>query len=210
MKRKHLQLLYIIIATADILSLLFYEPLRVITKPLLMVSLIGYYFLFAVHFKILFLLALFFALLGDIFLLGNGLNYFLMGLGSFLIMQVLYACVFYENRSQISAQDLIGGVILALIGIILIYILWPNLSSTFKIPVSIYSLAILVMAFFAVRRKKSNATYLPVLVGALFFVSSDALLAINEFTEILNHAGLWVMITYILAQFFIVTGITEE
>jgi uncharacterized membrane protein YhhN len=66
------------------------------------------------------------------------------------------------------------------------------------------------MAYFAMIRKKSNATYVPVLLGSLLFIASDSLLALNEFTDYINHAGLGVMTTYIAAQFLIVTGITEE
>jgi uncharacterized membrane protein YhhN len=197
-------------AIFDIIGLLYFEQIRLITKPSLMIILMAYYFLFAIHFKILFLLALFFAWLGDLFLLGEGFTYFLCGLVSFLIMQVLYSIVFYGNKTKIAVQDLLGSVIFLIYGSVLIYILWPNLSSSLKIPVSIYSIAIILMGFFAMIRKKSNATYVPVLLGALFFIASDSLLALNEFTELLNHAGIGVMITYIIAQFLIVTGITEE
>lgn len=210
MKRKHLQIFYFIVALLDIAGIIYYPDMRCITKPFLMLILIAYYFMFAVNFKMLFLIALIFALLGDIFLLGEGFTYFLCGLISFLIMQFLYILVFYNNRSKMVIQDVIGSAFLLIYAVILIYLLWPNLSVDLRIPVSIYSVAIILMAFFAMIRKKSNVTYVPVVLGALFFIASDSLLALNEFTDMLNHAGLGVMVTYIIAQFLIVTGITEE
>jgi uncharacterized membrane protein YhhN len=210
MKRKHLQLFYVIVAILDIVGLTYYEDMRFITKPALMIILMAYYFLYAVNFKILFLLALLFALMGDIFLLGEGFTYFLCGLGSFFIMQILYSFVFYSSKAKIVIQDILGSVFLLVYGAILITLLWPNLSSSLKLPVSLYSVAIIFMAYFAMIRKKSNATYVPVLLGSLLFIASDSLLALNEFTDFINHAGLGVMATYIAAQFLIVTGITEE
>ena len=42
--------------------------------------------------------------------------------------------------------------------------------------------------------------------GALMFVLSDSLLAINKFLEPLPYAGISIMLTYCAAQYFIVTG----
>jgi uncharacterized membrane protein YhhN len=42
--------------------------------------------------------------------------------------------------------------------------------------------------------------------GALFFVVSDSLLAINKFYQAFPFAGLLIMLTYCAAQYFIVRG----
>jgi len=43
-------------------------------------------------------------------------------------------------------------------------------------------------------------------VGAIFFVLSDSLLAINKFYQTFSMAGVGIMLTYCLAQYFIVRG----
>lgn len=48
-----------------------------------------------------------------------------------------------------------------------------------------------------------------VITGALLFVASDSLLAINKFYQPFNSAGLAIMATYGLAQLFIVIGLTK-
>jgi len=44
------------------------------------------------------------------------------------------------------------------------------------------------------------------MVGAILFVVSDSLLALNKFYVAINYAGIIVMLTYGLAQLFIVYG----
>jgi uncharacterized membrane protein YhhN len=59
-------------------------------------------------------MALIFALLGDIFLLQEAENYFLLGLGSFFIMQLLYAYVF-AKQIRIGALKEIDKIIYILL-----------------------------------------------------------------------------------------------
>jgi uncharacterized membrane protein YhhN len=44
------------------------------------------------------------------------------------------------------------------------------------------------------------------MLGALLFVISDSILAINKFYQPFEAAGVLIMLTYGLAQFFIVEG----
>ena len=44
------------------------------------------------------------------------------------------------------------------------------------------------------------------LAGALFFLASDATLAINRFVTPLPHAAVWVLGSYYAAQCFLVMG----
>jgi uncharacterized membrane protein YhhN len=46
--------------------------------------------------------------------------------------------------------------------------------------------------------------------GALLFVCSDSLLAINKFGQPFRFAGLLIMFTYCLAQFLIVWGVVKR
>ena len=48
------------------------------------------------------------------------------------------------------------------------------------------------------------------LVGAAFFVLSDSLLAINKFYQPFAFAGVYIMLTYCAAQYFIVNGFIKQ
>jgi uncharacterized membrane protein YhhN len=48
------------------------------------------------------------------------------------------------------------------------------------------------------------------IAGAVLFVLSDSLLAINKFHHPFPEAGLLIMLIYIMAQLFIVTGICRS
>jgi uncharacterized membrane protein YhhN len=78
-----------------------------------------------------------------------------------------------------------------------------------KIPVIVYILGILTMAIAAFGRKDrvDPTSFNLVFLGALFFVLSDSILAINKFLVAVPGAHILVMGTYAAAQFFIVKGL---
>ena len=65
--------------------------------------------------------------------------------------------------------------------------------------------------FAAFRYKKvSPASFNFILIGAIFFMLSDTLLAFNKFTNPLPLAGFLIMSTYIVAQYLIAEGSIEQ
>jgi uncharacterized membrane protein YhhN len=62
---------------------------------------------------------------------------------------------------------------------------------------------LLALHLFFIRNKRAG---LFMLLGAVLFVISDSMLAINKFYQPFNGAGLLIMLTYGLAQFFIIRG----
>ena len=77
-----------------------------------------------------------------------------------------------------------------------------------KIPVRVYGIVIsfmfmLAMHMLFIKNKKAGKWMMG---GALLFVVSDSVLAINKFYHPFESAGLIIMITYGLAQLFIVKG----
>lgn len=154
------------------------------------------------------LLALFFAFWGDVFLMFVNKNpvFFLMGLGSFLVMQLLYIYIFkLFNFSDLMAKWPYTGFIV-IIAFGLIFFLYPNLGEM-KVPVFIYFLAILIMVLSAIVFWKRNNESRIVLLGAFIFMISDSLIAINKFKFELPYSGFLIMVTYILAQWFIIEGL---
>ncbi len=145
-----------------------------------------------------------FSLAGDIFLMLLG-DQFIQGLVSFLIAHLFY--IFAFSRSGSFHLSLVL-VVLLLYGILIFLFLSPRLGKM-KIPVAVYMVVILTMAWQAWARfdvlKTPAAT--EAFAGALFFVASDSLLAINRFRQKLPVARLWILGTYFVAQWLIAVSV---
>lgn len=212
MKAKTLSLVLFIVAMVVQLLAQVYEwqTLGMISKPVLMPTLIAY-FLFSVEGKgkigFYVILALFFSWLGDVFLMFQDVNafYFILGLLGFLTAHVIYMIIFRKTNEEFEPKPFTHatGFLLIIYGVLLLMMLWSGLGSM-KVPVIIYTVVILLMAFSALYRKAEGASL--VLVGAFLFVTSDSLLAINKFSDPFIGAGFWIMATYILAQYMITAG----
>jgi uncharacterized membrane protein YhhN len=81
-----------------------------------------------------------------------------------------------------------------------------------KIPVIVYAVVLMVMVAAAIRRfhNTSNQSFVMVVVGAILFMVSDSLLAINKFLEPVSNASILIMLTYITAQLLIVEGLIRH
>ena len=75
------------------------------------------------------------------------------------------------------------------------------------IPISAYATAIMWMGITAAERQANQKSYRFILIGATLFIISDSLIAINKFAFSIPLSGLWVMATYIAAQYLIVEGV---
>lgn len=208
--------LFIALVVLDLLAgSLQNESLRHFTKPLILFSLFVYFAIngrsLALSTYILMLLALFFSWLGDSFLMYETIssNYFLLGLVSFLTAHILYCAVFLKrwNKSASGAYWVVL-IMLMIYGLVLFLLLKDRLDELL-IPVIIYVTAILLMAITAFRRKKmvSSESFKLVFIGALFFIASDSILAINKFLNTVPYSHILVMGTYATAQFLITKGI---
>lgn len=188
------------------------QTLRLITKPLIIPLLSGYYLSMQVKRKPLLkdyvLHGLFFSWIGDVLLQSD--NLFIPGLLSFLTAHIFYIVYFVKIKStQNSFFKLRPIMLMAVIAYLveLMYILWPFLGGM-KIPVLLYGITISTMLSAAMwqYQKLENKTALFFIIGATLFVASDSLLAFNRFRENFYLSGISIMTTYILAQLFIVTG----
>jgi uncharacterized membrane protein YhhN len=164
--------------------------------------------------KKLLLSALLFSWIGDIILMfaDKAEIYFILGLVSFLLSHILYIVLF--SRQPKTAMK--GNSIALYLGTILILgyffgmvgLLFPKLGPL-QIPVMVYAAVITTMLFVACKGSltwEKPAAY-SILAGAIFFVLSDSILAINKFYHPIAQSGFWIMSTYILAQYLIVSGI---
>lgn len=149
--------------------------------------------------------ALFFSWVGDILLMLPQ-DLFVYGLGSFLIAHLLYIRQFFGiwNKKKNPPQPL-TSLMIALYLAGLIWILYPGLEPSLKFPVIFYGATISIMWLLAIQTGIRS-----IQIGALLFILSDSLLAINKFYTPLPAAGAWVMGTYGLAQYFIVRGTKKD
>ena len=153
--------------------------------------------------------------LGDVLLIGGDRpGFFIAGLAAFLIAQLAYTAAFSLSREQkkglVVSKPWYALPVLALAGAVYFY-LYPHLGAM-SIPVSFYVLAISSMVLSAVNRLNRSGEKAGswVLLGAMSFLLSDALLAINKFVAPIPMAGFWVMLTYITAQYLIVKGCSKD
>jgi uncharacterized membrane protein YhhN len=77
-----------------------------------------------------------------------------------------------------------------------------------KLPVRIYGIVISFMFMLAMHMMfmKNKIAGRWMMTGALLFVISDSVLAINKFYQPLETAGIIIMLSYALAQLFIIEG----
>lgn len=187
----------------DLWAMHVYPGLRLLTKPLIVSSLLVYYIMKAAdHQLAVILTALIFALIGDIFLMFDAPLFFQLGLGAFLIMQLCYT--HYFSR-QISGMNPYKWVISALVlTIAFLFNFWHHADfGDLKWPVLLYTLAICGMVITAIRQKSSAW----LMYGALLFMVSDLSLAFDKFVHKIPLSGILIMVTYAMAQWLILRGI---
>lgn len=206
----------IVIAELICVSLDSLSQMQYIIKPLILLSLIVFFWRQSDNFnttvRIITLLALLFSLSGDILLMfdDKSANYFTAGLVAFLLAHVMYILVFNKNKNS-KKPSTFFAISLLIYGAGLFYILKDHLNDML-VPVVIYMIVILCMAFTASRRKGnvSKNSYNLILIGAIFFIVSDSLIAIDKFYTQIPFSRIFIMFTYALAQYLIVMGILRQ
>ena len=208
-------ILFIVILLSDLFAVYTSnEALRYITKPLLMPLLIVFFIFqtkdFPSFLKKCIILALVFSWTGDVLLMfeSTNSNFFIFGLVAFLIAHIFYI-LFYENviRKEGLRKNYWWFLPVIIYYIALIYILSPNLGDM-KLPVRIYGIVISYMLIQALQTggiKNPGAATL-IIGGAVLFITSDSILAINKFYESFEYAGIAIMLTYGIAQLLITLG----
>jgi uncharacterized membrane protein YhhN len=159
---------------------------------------------------------LFFSWLGDLFLLSEspGFLFFVAGLVSFLITHACYIIHFLSTGSpapSLLKKQPIFILLVACYGTCLVWLLFPYLGQL-KIPVILYASVICSMLLCSIHiylkvQQPASSYYL---AGAVLFVLSDSILAINKFYQPLPLAGITLMLSYCAGQYFIIKGFIER
>jgi uncharacterized membrane protein YhhN len=118
---------------------------------------------------------------------------------------VTYGVAFWPSRADsVLSRPLLALPYLAvLVG--LLVVLWDHLGDL-RLPVSVYAAVIVAMAVLATGVNRTVA------VGAVLFVASDALIALDSVAGLvrLPAHGFWVMLTYLGAQALIARGVQQH
>jgi uncharacterized membrane protein YhhN len=156
----------------------------------------------------LFALALLFSAAGDAFLAYDGQRLFVPGLASFLVTHLLYAAVFVlatkGAATPMSAGRKVMFAVIPTFAVAYSAVLWPELGAL-AIPVTVYIAAIVVMAMLSLRFRA-----IAVPLGAVLFMVSDSLIALERFLWQAAWVGPLVWITYALAQLLITRGMLAD
>lgn len=197
------------------------KTLEYVFKPATMVALM-LWFVTSIEFhpdvlSFGFFLGLLFSLGGDVFLMLPG-NRFILGLISFLLAHIAYIAAFTSQGLEI---QILSGILLIGIGGIagLIFSrlrngLLASGQSSLVLPVAAYVLIIALMVWSAVATNL-NTEWHPMAsvfsgIGAVFFLTSDALLGWNRFVRPIRYGDLLVIVTYHIAQFLMASGIMTQ
>lgn len=181
--------------------------IRYVAKPLTLVLLIGA--ALALHpvdhtMRTWIVVGLAFGLLGDVFLMLEGEQWFVPGLGAFLICHLCYIPGFIAGGVD-RTWVIIGAVAVACA----VALVAPSVVSGARsrdaklfVPVSVYVLVISVMVAFAV-----GTTVPLVIAGAMLFYLSDLMIGWSTFVTDVRGAGLFIITTYHVAQALLVISL---
>ena len=144
---------------------------------------------------------LLFSLAGDVLLM-LPVDRFIQGLISFFVAHLFYiAALTFESGQDIPLPILLPFV---MYGILILRWLWPELGKM-RLPVLAYMLIISMMGWAAAGRwfgtRQPGSLF--ALLGAILFIISDSVLAVDRFKAHFRSAQAYILSTYFIAQWLI-------
>jgi uncharacterized membrane protein YhhN len=145
---------------------------------------------------------------GDVLLLSDAEPAFLAGMACFAVGHVCYIALFQVHGTDQAKARTRGSFLGVLYTVVLLGTLpnlWADLPADLRIPVAGYSVLLTVMAYRATALFGRLAG-----AGGVLFVLSDTLIAAGVADWPLPpRPDFWIMLTYIAAQFLLVTGVLK-
>lgn len=204
---------FVLISVLDIIGIIFkVESLLYVFKPFILLSLLFLYSKSVSETNTWYATALIFSFFGDVFLMYPGQIPFKIGLISFLIAHILFIKIVMGRIKNVSFLNILTAVIpFAVFFLLLIYIIKDSLGELFM-PVIIYGFTISMFGVVSlinyVETKSKEAIWM--LIGAIVFMISDTILAINKFYNPAHIFEVGIMVTYILAQYLIFRSMVQK
>jgi uncharacterized membrane protein YhhN len=150
--------------------------------------------------------------LGDLLLGFEGSNFFLLGMLGFMITHICNSIYFYtlfKIHIKEAKNAKLALLIVTITCSLLIFLIKDN-TGPFFMPIIIYMVLISVMTILSANladsKSYNNTAIYYFIPGAGLFVLSDGLLAINKFNLQDPSMDIFVMLTYGLAQLYLVMG----
>ena len=204
---------FLLVSILDIIGIAFkIESLIFLFKPLILLSLLFLYSNSVVDRNKWYSTALVFSFFGDVFLIYSGDFTFKVGLISFLIAHILFISVVIKRIQKTSfLKALIAAIPFFIVLTGLIFLI-KNALNELLVPVVIYGITISIfgMVSFLDYSTKKTKESLWMLFGAIVFMISDSILAINKFYESSLFFEIIVMVTYVSAQYLIYKSMVCE
>ena len=187
--------------------------MRNVTKPFILLSLLGFYITEARSVSAAIVLALIFSWIGDILLIPKGVKWFTAGGISFMISHAFFIAGYWKDIvfSRIPVPLMI--LLAIFFAVIVSYIfsrLKPHLPKALFYPMFLYLLINGAMNCFAIFRCVSlptEATVTTAIGAALFFVSDSSLFFVRFKKDGRLKTHFLVMLTYSVGEFLIVLGL---
>ena len=189
------------------------KRLRNISKPFILISLMGLYWSCADPVRATVMLALFFSWLGDVLLIPDGVKWFTAGGISFMVSHFFFILSYLYNI-DFSRINTLTIIILAVFFFVTVSIIFsklrPYLPKALFYPMYLYLLINGAMNCFAIFRYLSDpslAGIVTVIGAVLFFISDSSLFFVrfNKNSRMKTH--FIVMLTYSIGEFLIVLGL---
>ncbi|MBR5382022.1 MAG: lysoplasmalogenase [Oscillospiraceae bacterium] len=187
--------------------------LRNITKPFILLSLLGFYVLAARSPAAAIILALLFSWIGDVLLIPKGVKWFTLGGIAFMVSHAFFIAG-YCRDIDFSKIDAVLVVVLTLLFASAVAFIFsrlkPHLPKALFYPMFLYLLLNGAMNCFAIFRLISlnSAAALTTAIGAvLFFVSDTSLFFVRFKKESRLKTHFLVMLTYSVGELLIVLGL---
>lgn len=187
--------------------------LRNVTKPFILLSLLGFYVLAARSVSAAVVLALIFSWLGDVLLIPKGVKWFTAGGIAFMISHAFFVAAYTKDvvfsRIPVFLIVLLAVFFAAAVAFIFSK-LKPHLPKALFYPMFLYLLINGTMNCFAIFRcvsAPSAATLTTAIGAALFFVSDTALFFVRFKKDSRLKTHFLVMLTYSIGELLIVLGL---
>lgn len=214
MRSYKLLTLFFVVTAIYFVGMFFHvSTLNLISKPLIVTSLLIWYLSYThtcfSRLKKWIILALIFCTMGDTLLMFTGKNelFFLLGLVAFLLGHLFFIIVFIEIKKENRTPLKWHYILFPMLYFVTIMVILVPKAANLQVAITVYALVIVTMLIFALHLMDLRKGGKAIALGAMLFVISDSLLAINKFVFSLNDNGFSVMATYCAAVFLLTFGL---
>lgn len=189
------------------------QKLRNISKPWILLSLLGFYLFSTDNIQTTVVLALIFSWIGDMFLILKGVKWFTVGGISFMISHFFFILSYakYVDFNSLNKIIVVSLILLFIISSTIVFkYLKPHLPKPLFYPMYLYLIINGMMNCFAWFRAMSMSAKASIItaIGALLFYISDCSLFFVRFdkdSKLKTH--FLVMLTYSIGELLIVLGL---